>query len=235
LAQLVYSFKKGYLQMNTIYKYRPKSIDEFVFADEQLEKQIRRYSEGRSVLPLILHGSNGTGKSLLGELIPKAIDGEAVNVTKIHAEDLNSKREVRDKFSRDLHFDRLFSQNGQRMGYTVVEEVNFDPTARDALRTCLDDMAERELFIFTTNELRKIDVGLRSRCEQIEVKPAAPDRFLQRAQHILRSEGVELDDAVVLEVLEAVFDSDCDNRKYYSALDEIIEACRNTKTEQGVV
>ena len=162
--------------MNTIYKYRPKSIDEFVFADEQLEKQIRRYSDGRNVLPLILHGSNGTGKSLLGELIPKAIDGEAVSVTKIHAEDLNSKREVREKFSRDLHFDRLFSQNGQSMGYTVVEEVNFDPAARDALRTCLDDMAERELFIFTTNELQKIDVGLRSRCEQIEVKPARPDR-----------------------------------------------------------
>ena len=149
--------------MNTIYKYRPKSIDEFVFADEQLEKQIRRYSDGRNVLPLILHGSNGTGKSLLGELIPKAIDGEAVSVTKIHAEDLNSKREVREKFSRDLHFDHLFSQNGQRMGYTVVEEVNFDPTARDALRTCLDDMAERELFIFTTNELQKMDVGLRIR------------------------------------------------------------------------
>lgn len=219
--------------MNTIHKYRPKSIDEFVFADDQLEKQIRRYAEGRNVMPLILHGSYGTGKSLLGELIPKAIDGEGVSVTKINAEDLNSKREVREKFSRSATFDRLYSQNNQQLGYTVVEEVNFDPGARDALRTCLDDMAGRELYIFTTNELQKIDAGLRSRAVQVEVKPVPPERFLPRAQHILRSEGVELDDSVVSEVLEAVFDADGDNRKYYFALDDIIEECGTNVTVQG--
>lgn len=219
--------------MNTIYKYRPKSIDEFVFADDQLERQVRRYAEGRNSKPLILHGSYGTGKSLLGELIPKAIDGDSVSVNKINAEDLNSKREVREKFSRSAQFDRIFSQNDQRMGYTVVEEVNFDPSARDALRTCLDDMTGREMFIFTTNEIHKIDGGLRSRAQEVEVKPVLPERFLSRAQHILRSEGVELEDAVVLEVLEAVYDAERDNRKYYSALDDIIEACGTNATAQG--
>ncbi len=209
--------------MNTIYHYRPKGIDEFVFATDKLERQIRRYTDGKTTMPLVLHGSYGTGKSLLAELIPRAIDGEDVSVNKINAEDLNNKKEVRAKFSRSANFDRLFSVGGQTMGYTVVEEVNFDPTAKGALRTCLDDMASRELFIFTTNEVEKLDRGLLSRAEVVEVLPVAPDRFFDRAKHIVSSEGVEIADAVLRDLLEAVYDADYDNRSYYRAMDEVID------------
>ena len=210
--------------MNTNYKYRPKSVDEFVFATPKLETQIKRYTQGKSMLPLVLHGEYGTGKSLLADLIPKALDGEDVKVNYINAEELNSANDVRKKFFRSVQFDKLFSANGQKNNYTVVEEVNFDPKAKGALRVCLDSMAERELFIFTTNEVEKIDRGLLSRAEVVEVLPAPPDRFFPRAQHILRSEGVDLEDSVLREVLETVYENDYDNRAYYRALDEIIEA-----------
>jgi replication-associated recombination protein RarA len=209
--------------MNTIYHYRPKGIDEFVFATDKLERQIRRYTDGKTTMPLVLHGTYGTGKSLLAELIPRAIDGDEVSVNKINAEDLNNKKEVRAKFSRSANFDRLFSVGGQTMGYTVVEEVNFDPTAKGALRTCLDDMSGRELFIFTTNEVEKLDRALLSRSEVVEVLPAPPDRFFNRAKHIVSSEGVEITDAVLRDLLEAVYDADYDNRSYYKALDEVID------------
>ena len=176
-----------------------------------------------------MHGPYGTGKSLLADLIPKAIDGEEVSVHKINAEDLNNKKEVRAKFSRSVTFDRLFSVGEQSMGYTVVEEVNFDPTAKGALRTCLDDMSGREQFIFTTNELDKLDQGLLSRSEVVEVLPIPPDRFFDWAKHIVTSEGVEISDAVLRDLLEAVYDADYDNRSYYKALDEIIDEWhRNT-------
>jgi replication-associated recombination protein RarA len=210
--------------MNTNYKYRPKTIDEFVFATPKLEKQIKRYTKGKSMLPLVLHGEYGTGKSLLADLIPKALDGEDVKVNYINAEELNNANDVRKKFFRSPQYDKLFSTNGQKNNYTVVEEVNFDPKAKGSLRVCLDGMAERELFIFTTNEVEKIDSGLLSRAEVVEVLPAPPNRFLPRAQHILRSEGVDLDDSVLLDVLETVYENDYDNRAYYKALDEIVEA-----------
>lgn len=210
--------------MNSNYKYRPKTIDEFVFATPKLETQIKRYTQGKSMLPLVLHGQYGTGKSLLADLIPKALDGADVSVNYINAEELNNANDVRKKFFRTVQFDRLFSANGQKNNYTVVEEVNFDPKAKGALRVCLDTMAERELFIFTTNEVEKIDKGLLSRAEVVEVLPAPPDCFFPRAQHILRSEGVDLDDSVLRDVLETVYENDYDNRAYYRALDEIIEA-----------
>lgn len=210
--------------MNTNLKYRPKTIDEFVFATPKLETQIKRYANGKTMLPLVLHGEYGTGKSLLAELIPKAIDGDAVSINYVNAEELNNAKEVREKFFRQPLFDKFFSENEQKHSYTVVEEVNFDPKAKGALRVCLDGMAERELFIFTTNEVEKIDRGLLSRAEVVEVLPAPPDRFFNRAQHILRSEGVDLDDSVLRDVLDTVYENDYDNRAYYRALDEIIEA-----------
>ena len=217
--------------MNTEYKYRPQRIEDFVFANERLERQIKQYANGQSLRPLILHGKNGTGKSTLAELIPRAIDGDEVQITKINAEDLNSIVEVRRLFTRSKQFDKHFAPFGQSRCYTVVEEVNFDPKAKGALRTSLDEMEGRDLTIFTTNELNKIDQGLLSRAEVIEIPPATADKFLTQAQFILRSEGVEIDDSSVLDVLESVYDLHHDNRAYYKALDEIISASNNNESK----
>lgn len=210
--------------MSSMYKYRPQHINDFVFATDRLEQQIRRYTDDRTREPLILHGVHGTGKSLLAELIPKAIDGNKVSVNKVCADDVNSKKEVVDKFFRQAHFDTLFETAGQSRSYTVVEEVNFEQKAKGALRTCMDAMAGREQFIFTTNELNKMDSGLRSRCEKIEVLPVPPERFFARAKYILESEGVAMNDTTLKNMLEAVYEADCDNRAYYRALDEVIDA-----------
>lgn len=210
--------------MNTQYKYRPQRIEDFVFANDRLERQIKRYTSGKSMRPLVMHGPNGTGKSTLADLIPKSIDGADVQVTKVKAEDLNNNAEVRKLFTRSKVFDKNFTYEGQSRCYTVVEEVNFDPKAKGALRTSIDEMEGRDLIIFTTNEISKLDEGLLSRAEIVEVEPVPPGRFLPHAQKILKAEGVELDDALVAEVLESVHDLHRDNRSYYKALDEIIDS-----------
>jgi DNA polymerase III delta prime subunit len=210
--------------MNTEQKYRPKSIGEFVFPNDDVERKIRRYTTGKATRPLILHGPHGVGKSLLAEIIPKELEGRNVKIDYIRAEDLDSNVKVRHAFTRTKQFDRFFKPEDQDRNYTIVEEVNFDPRAKGALRTSLDDMEGRDLFIFTTNELEKLDSGLRSRAEMIEVSPVSPERFLGRAQTILKKEGILLDDSIVLEALDAVYSNDHDNRAYYKMIDEIIDA-----------
>ncbi len=210
--------------MDSQYKYRAKNISEFVFANEEVQRQVIRYSKGKTLRPLVLYGPNGTGKSTLADLIPKALDGDQVKVTKIKAEDLNSNFEVRNLFTRSKQFDKMFKPEGQNRNYTVVEEVNFDPKAKGAMRESLDEMEGRDLIIFTTNEIDKLDAGLLSRAEVVEIPPVTPETFLNKAQEILKSESVDLDDKSVLEVLESVYQIKPDNRNYYKALDEIIEA-----------
>lgn len=208
--------------MNTEIKYRPKSIDEFVFADDKVKQKVERYVRGGALRPVILHGTHGTGKSLLSNLIPKAIDGVDVQINKINAEDLNSSKEVRGQFVRSSHFDSLFQPEGQSRNYNIVDEANEAIKAKGALRQSLDAMNGRDLTIFTTNAYGNLDSGLRSRCEAIQVLPVPADRFHSRAQQILRNEGVVLPDEVVLTVLESVYEAHKDNREYYKALDELI-------------
>lgn len=215
--------------INTQFKYRPKSINEFVFADSTIESKISQYVSGNTMTPLVLFGSHGTGKSLLAELIPKAVDGNGVKVTKVTGEDLNTKKEVRNTFTRSATFDRLFEIDGQSRSYTIVEEVNFETKAKGALRVAMDEMEGRDLLIFTTNELDKMDSGLQSRANKVEVLAVPPDRFLPRAQFILKEEGVMIEADVVLNVLETVYDRYQDNREYYKALDEIIYRTKSQK------
>jgi replication-associated recombination protein RarA len=181
--------------------------------------------------PLVLFGPNGTGKTTLADLIPKALDGDQVKVTKVKAEDLNSNAEVRRIFTRSKIFDKMFKPEGQNRNYTVIEEVNFDPKAKGALRESLDEMEGRDLIIFTTNELEKLDVGILSRAEVVEVPPVSPENFLWKAKEILKSESVEIEDKKILEVLESVYEINTDNRAYYKALDQIIEGREEVSKE----
>jgi replication-associated recombination protein RarA len=208
--------------MNTALKYGPTSLSNFVYANSDLKDQIDRYASGSSMSPLVLYGPHGTGKSTLAKLIPEAIDGKNVIVNKVKASSLNSEKEVLDQFTRHQAFDNLFVYGDQSRNYVLIEEVNFEAKAKDAFRVVMDQMQNTDLFIFTTNNLSKIDKGLFSRATQIEVPPIAPIDFVATAQHILTCEGIEMDQEQVLEVLESVYAMYSDNRKYYDALDDLI-------------
>jgi replication-associated recombination protein RarA len=208
--------------MNTNYKYSPNRITDVVWPNDMVKKKIMSYVDGANTLPLVLHGPYGTGKSLIASLIPRAIDGEAVQIERINSDELNSAEAVRNIYNRGRQFDRLFVPAGQRQTYTLIDEVEIHKNAKHALRICLDEMQGRDLTIMTTNDLHKLDAAIQSRAEVLCIPPATPERFLPRAQFILRNEGIELPDATVSEVLDATYERHKDNRKYYAALDELI-------------
>jgi DNA polymerase III delta prime subunit len=215
--------------MNSRVKYKPSSLNEYVFPSDAVQDEIMHYVNGGCMEPLILHGTYGSGKTLLSELIPKAIDGDDVQVNNVRAETLNNSAETRKALRRDVIFDNLFSTNDQQRSYTVVQELNNEVKACNAVRQCMDDLAGREQFIFTTNKLHNVDPGIRSRCREIEIVTAPPERFLPRAKLILEAEGVHIPESKLLPVLQAVYANENDNRAYYRALDTLIYKGRQSK------
>jgi len=208
--------------VDTERKYRPTNLNEFVFPNAQVEEIVRAYGTGDITRPLILSGPNGTGKSLLSEIIPTAIEGFKPQVNRVKSCDLNSSTEIYSQFTRNKQFDNLYTSNNQRFNYNVIEEVNFDNKARDAFRVVLDDYRGIDITIMTTNELEKIDIGIRSRCEILHVPPCEPDVFFPYAKAIIQAEGYDIDDAALTAALDAVYEQRPDNRRYYQTLDEIL-------------
>ena len=191
--------------VDTELKYRPTNLNEFVFPNAQVEEIVRAYGTGDITRPLILSGQNGTGKSLLSDLIPTAIEGFKPQVNRVRSCDLNSSNEIYSQFTRNKQFDNLYTSNNQRFNYNVIEEVNFDNKARDAFRVVLDDYR-----------------GIRSRCEILHVPPCKPDVFFPYAKAIIQAEGYDIDDAALTAALDAVYEQRPDNRRYYQTLDEIL-------------
>jgi len=208
--------------VDTEVKYRPRTLDEYVFPNEEVRELAFAYGSGAITRPLILSGSNGSGKTLLASLIPLQIEGGSAIVNRVNSYDLNSNKEVEKQFTRNKQFDKLFTTNNQRFNYHIIEEVNFEGKASDAFRVALDDYRGVDMTIMTTNSLAKIDIGVRSRCEVLNVPPCEPYVFLARAKKIINDEGFDIEDSILLSVLEATYELRAENRSYYKALDEIL-------------
>ena len=206
--------------IDTERKYSPAFIGDLIFPNAHVKSVVTAYASGEVRRPLILCGRNGTGKSLIAKLLPKAIEGmENVQVTHVKAHKLNSDSEVDELFSRNKMFDSLFTVNGQRYTYNVIEEMNSCIKGRNAFRIALDKYMGTDLTIITTNEIAQIDKGIRSRCEVLEVPACTPVVFFPHAKRIMGKEGIEIEDNALLAALEASYDIAPDNRSYYKVLD----------------
>jgi DNA polymerase III delta prime subunit len=208
--------------INSERKYAPKQLGDIIFPNSNVKNVVTAYASGEVTRPLILCGRNGTGKSLIAKLIPKAIEGmDKVVTTYIQPYELNTDREVDKLFTRNKQFDNLFTTNGQRYSYYVIEEMNVCIGGRNSFRTAIDNYSGVDLTIITTNEVARIDKGIRSRCEELEVPACTPEVFFPFAKNIMEKEGVDISDAALLETLEAVYDEKPDNRRYYQEIDRL--------------
>jgi DNA polymerase III delta prime subunit len=201
-------------------KYAPKQIGDIIFPNTNVKNVVTAYASGEVTRPLILCGRNGTGKSLIAKLIPKAIERmDKVVTTYIQPYELNTDREVDRLFTRNKQFDKFFTTNGQRYTYYVIEEMNVCIGGRNSFRTAIDNYTGIDLTIITTNEIAQIDKGIRSRCEVLEVPACTPAVFFPHAKRIMEKEGIEIEDKALLAALEASYDIAPDNRGYYKVLD----------------
>lgn len=208
--------------VNTEKKYSPQSIEEFVFSDEDTKELVTAYASGHIERPLILHGVNGSGKSLLQTLIPNAIENRKASLTVVKCADLKNAGDIHDLYGRNKHFNRNFRIDNQKFNYIIFEEFYMKNSKMiDALKIELDQTLGTDLTIMTTNHFNKIDYGIVSRSEVLEINPCKPIEFLPYAKKIFQNENNNVDDDLLLSCLEASQFLKADNRKYYSAIDSM--------------
>ena len=203
--------------MNLIEKYKPKNLSDLVLPNEKVRFLLEDIADGLVVNHLLLTGTQGAQKTTIAKLLPGFIEGTDPFIELIKGEaDLDLAKTLR-PLENIVMFGGLSSQKYQ---YVLFEELDKVKTILSLFWQMMDGWGDKVILLATANSYMSIDKSVRSRFKVIEMEPLTPEHFLDRAQVILKSEGIHLNDAYVLKELrnrEALSDI----RKYMDVVCDI--------------
>jgi len=200
-------------------KHRPQSLDDIVFSDLQTEFMLKSIaSRERHCDHLLLHGTNGSGKTSCAEIIAKALTNNGGLLLRESYDDFFKHKELADYVNRNNFFYK--SQSDDR---SVIIFNELDKNTKLHNLWMLMDEARSDLFVIaTTNNPLQIDAAVRSRCEKHEFKRITPLQFAPRALKIFEAENVDLDLQTVHQYLLQHSNAVSDVRDYMRTVEMLV-------------
>ena len=170
-------------------KYRPKSIDGYVFRDDHQRKQVETWIKDRSIPHLLLSGNAGIGKTTLAKILINELGIEEYDVLEINASRTNSVEDVRDKIT---NFVQMIPFGPFKV--VLLDEADYlSPNAQAALRGVMEEYHSTARFILTCNYPNRIIPAIHSRCQGFHVERTDLTEFTARVATILVDEAVDFD------------------------------------------
>ena len=170
-------------------KYRPKTVDGYVFRDDHQRKQIATWIKDKSIPHLLLSGAAGIGKTTLAKILINEIGIEEFDVLEINASRTNSVDDVRDKIT---NFVQMIPFGPFKV--VLLDEADYlSPNAQAALRGVMEEYSQTSRFILTCNYPNRIIPALHSRCQGFHVERTDQTEFTARVATILVEENIDFD------------------------------------------
>jgi replication factor C small subunit len=184
-------------------KYRPYTLDGYVFRDKNQRKQIDRWIAEGALPHMLLSGSPGTGKSTLVEALLHELDINEFDILKVNASKDNGVDYIRDKITNFA----------EKMGYGEMRYVFLDeadglsPPAQGTLRGVMEKYATSVRFLLTCNYPNKIIQAIHSRCEagRLTIEKLETGEFYMRLVDILDKEKIEIDPDALEEIVKRTY------------------------------
>lgn len=174
-------------------KYRPSTLDGYVFQNESQKDQIQRMITDGDIPHLLLSGTQGSGKTTLAEILINELQIDEMDICRVNASDKTGVDYIRDTI---LSFAGTYPMGK----FKVVKLEEFDYLSLNAqgmLRAVLEENAESCRFICTCNYENKIMPAMKSRMQHLRFKAPLQDDVLLRMFEILTCEGVEFEPETV--------------------------------------
>lgn len=170
-------------------KYRPKTIDGYVFRDAHQKEQVQRWIKEGSIPHLLFSGNAGIGKTTLAKILFNELDINELDILEINASRTNSVEDVRDKI---VNFVQMIPFGDFKV--VLLDEADYlSPNAQAALRGVMEEYHTTARFILTCNYPNKIIPALHSRCQGFHIERVDMTEFTARIAEILITEGVEFE------------------------------------------
>lgn len=170
-------------------KYRPKTVDGYVFKDAQQRKQVATWIKDKSIPHLLLSGSAGIGKTTMARMLINELGIEEYDVMEINASRENSSDTIRDKIT---NFVQMIPFGPFKV--VLLDEADYmTPNAQAILRGVMEQYHTTARFILTCNYPNRIIPAIHSRCQGFHVEKVDQTDFTGRVAVILVEENVEFE------------------------------------------
>lgn len=192
------------------YKYRPQTVNDLILPNSIKTYFLKMVEEGE-LSNLLLYSSAGRGKTSSAIALCNDIDAEYLY---INASKENNIDTIRFKVEQ---FATSYSLNGQKKVVILDEaeclsnNVGNGAGAQNALKSLIEVVESHCRFIFTTNNISKINEALISRCNKINFNFSPEENielkknYFKRLCWVLEKENIEFDKKILAEFVKKHF------------------------------
>ena len=170
-------------------KYRPDTLDGYVFRDDNQKKQVELWVKNKTIPHLLFSGAPGVGKTTLAKILLNLLEVEGTDILEINASRENSVDTIRDKITN-------FVQTMPFGDFKVVllDEADYiTPNGQAALRGVMEMYHTSARFILTCNYPNRVIPALHSRCQGFHIETIDKNEFTARVATILIEEKIDQD------------------------------------------
>ena len=168
-------------------KYRPDTVDDYVFRDNDQKQQVMNWITSKTIPHLLFSGAPGVGKTTLAKVLLNTLEVDSYDILEINASRENSVDTIRDKitgFVQTMPFGEF--------KVVLLDEADYiSPNGQAALRGVMEMYANTARFILTCNYPNRVIPALHSRCQGFHIERLDVTEFTTRVAKVMLNEGIE--------------------------------------------
>lgn len=178
-------------------KYRPSTLEGYIFQDDNMKSIVTKFIQEKSIPNLMFKGHRGTGKTTLAYILKDALGVDDSDFLKLNASTDNSVDTVRYKITSFVNT----MASGDFKLVLFDEGDRFSEAAQDALRGLTEDehITQNARFILTCNNDKRVSPNLRSRFQEFSFTKMDKELMLEKAATILSQEKIKVSSIELLE------------------------------------